>query len=46
MAKIIHRVTGVEMEVPEERVEVFLQRGHTLAEKPKPKKKRAKKKGA
>jgi len=47
MRKLIDRVTGVEIYVPDEKVEEYLAAGHKLPEEPKekPKKKTAKKKG-
>lgn len=47
MRKLIDRVTGVEIFIPDEKLEEYLSAGHKLAEEPKekPKKKTAKKKG-
>lgn len=47
MVKFIHRVTGIEIEVSEDRKQEYLDRGHELVkevpEKPKRKKRTAKK---
>lgn len=47
MVKFIHRITGVEIEVSEDRKQEYLERGHELVkeapEKPKRKRKASKK---
>ena len=43
MIKMIHHTTGIEMWVPEDQMDKFLERGHVLAPVPVPEKKAPKK---
>lgn len=43
MTKLVHRTTGVDMWVADERVEEFIAKGHSLPKTPKPVKKPARK---